>query len=144
MGDVLVSSQSECNAKVVPSALVKMHFEAYIDESSSAGTPGEKFESTKDRNKMFELMMDKNTQKGWEGVFMDLCIGTKGSIVLVRTCTDILTATSNHLHLDPEIQLAQCGAWRPKRPAWRSSPVRFRAGGGRCRAEYVCRHGQKQ
>ena len=75
----LVSSQSECNAKVVPAALVKMHFEAYIDESSSAGTPGEKFESTKDRNKMFELMMDKNTQKGWEGVFMDLCIGTKGS-----------------------------------------------------------------
>ena len=76
---------TECAAedKVVSGKNLGMHYTGTIDESSKTGVPGKKFDSSRDRDQVFETQIGVGQViPGWDQGLIGLCKGAKATLVI--------------------------------------------------------------
>merc|ERR1719356_599257 len=76
---------TECEAenKVKVGDYLKMHYTGTIDESSSTGEKGKKFDSSRDRGQTFDVKIGTGAViKGWDEGIVGLCKGAKATLVI--------------------------------------------------------------
>eukprot|EP00933_Yihiella_yeosuensis_P079963 TRINITY_DN93382_c0_g1_i1.p1 TRINITY_DN93382_c0_g1~~TRINITY_DN93382_c0_g1_i1.p1 ORF type:complete len:204 (-),score=56.88 TRINITY_DN93382_c0_g1_i1:302-913(-) len=76
---------TECdNAdKVAKGSYLKMHYTGTIDASSPTGSPGSKFDSSRDRDETFDFQIGQGEViQGWDQGIVGLCKGAKATIVV--------------------------------------------------------------
>ena len=72
-----------CDVKTKAGDSLKMHYTGTIDDSSSAGTKGKKFDSSLDRGDPFEFTLGQGQViKGWDQGLLDMCIGEKRTLII--------------------------------------------------------------
>jgi FKBP-type peptidyl-prolyl cis-trans isomerase 2 len=76
---------TECDdaEKVKKGDQLGMHYTGTIDESSKTGTPGKKFDSSRDRGDVFNTKIGVGQViKGWDEGLIGLCKGAKATLVI--------------------------------------------------------------
>ena len=74
---------SDCERKVQSGDSLEMHYTGTIDASSETGKAGEKFDSSRDRNKTFDFVIGQGRViQGWEQGLLNLCEGAKVTLVI--------------------------------------------------------------
>merc|ERR1711871_11370 len=73
----------ECTKTVAKGNQLKMHYTGTIDQSSTTGVKGKKFDSSLDRGTPFEFQIGTGQViKGWEEGLIGMCIGEKRTLVI--------------------------------------------------------------
>ena len=75
----------ECDedTKVKVGDNLKMHYTGTIDQSSTAGEKGKKFDSSRDRGSTFDVQIGRGRViKGWDEGLVGLCKGAKATLVI--------------------------------------------------------------
>merc|ERR1719203_388427 len=76
-------TECESENKVKAGDYLKMHYTGTIDESSSTGEKGKKFDSSRDRGQTFDVKIGiGQVIKGWDQGLIGLCKGAKATIVI--------------------------------------------------------------
>jgi len=76
-------TECEDSDKVKVGDQLGMHYTGTIDKSSKAGTPGSKFDSSRDRGSPFETKIGVGQViKGWDAGLIGLCKGAKATLVI--------------------------------------------------------------
>eukprot|EP00930_Biecheleria_cincta_P044531 TRINITY_DN3063_c0_g1_i1.p1 TRINITY_DN3063_c0_g1~~TRINITY_DN3063_c0_g1_i1.p1 ORF type:complete len:180 (-),score=46.59 TRINITY_DN3063_c0_g1_i1:179-718(-) len=71
------------NNRVQSGKYLQMHYTGTIDETSSAGTPGKQFDSSRDRGSTFDFKIGQGQViQGWEEGLVGLCVGAKAILVI--------------------------------------------------------------
>jgi FK506-binding protein 14 len=79
------SGPTECDdaEKVIAGKQLGMHYTGTIDQTSETGTPGKKFDSSRDRDSVFETQIGVGRViKGWDQGLIGLCKGAKATLVI--------------------------------------------------------------
>mmetsp|Transcript_34362 Transcript_34362/g.83095 ORF Transcript_34362/g.83095 Transcript_34362/m.83095 type:complete len:216 (-) Transcript_34362:85-732(-) len=62
---------------------LEMHYTGTIDASSATGTPGKKFDSSRDRGQVFDVRIGTGQViKGWDEGIVGLCLGAKANLII--------------------------------------------------------------
>merc|ERR1711907_612813 len=73
----------ECTKTVAKGNQLKMHYTGTIDQSSTTGVKGKKFDSSLDRGTPFEFQIGTGQViKGWDEGLIGMCIGEKRTLVI--------------------------------------------------------------
>lgn len=75
----------ECadDEKVSKGSYLAMHYTGTIDKSSATGEPGKKFDSSRDRDELFEFQIGSGQViPGWDEGLIGLCKGAKATLVV--------------------------------------------------------------
>lgn len=75
----------ECDAsnQVQSGKYLQMHYTGTIDETSSAGTPGKQFDSSRDTGSTFDFKIGEGQViQGWDQGLVGLCVGAKAILVI--------------------------------------------------------------
>lgn len=69
--------------KVVSGKYLSMHYTGTIDASSTKGTPGKQFDSSRDRDQAFDVQIGVGQViQGWDQGLIGLCTGAKATLVI--------------------------------------------------------------
>lgn len=76
---------TECEEvnRVKPGDQLGMHYTGTIDASSSTGTPGKKFDSSRDRGEVFSTKIGVGQViQGWDQGLIGMCKGAKATLII--------------------------------------------------------------
>ena len=77
------SNECEDENKVQKGNRLSMHYTGTIDESSSAGEKGSKFDSSRDRGSTFDFTIGTGQViAGWDEGLLGLCVGAKATLII--------------------------------------------------------------
>jgi len=82
---VVYEGPTDCedDQKVKVGDQLSMHYTGTIDKSSKTGTPGSKFDSSRDRGQTFDVAIGTGQViKGWDEGIVGLCKGAKATLIL--------------------------------------------------------------
>ena len=74
---------TECDRRVTNGDSLAMHYTGTIDASSATGEAGKKFDSSRDRGRTFDFVIEQGRViQGWEKGLVDLCEGAKVELII--------------------------------------------------------------